>query len=54
MNEYAKLQKELEEKECPKCHGLGECDDADCGDIYFNTWKCPDCNGSGIKPETKK
>jgi DnaJ-class molecular chaperone len=41
----------LETAKCPDCDGSGECDDADLGDIYFNTWKCPKCNGTGV---TKK
>ena len=54
MNKYQELEKELERLKCKKCHGLGTCDDADFGDIYFNEWTCPDCNGTGIIEEEKK
>lgn len=54
MNKYEKLEKELEKMKCPTCHGLGKCDDADFGDIFCNTWTCPDCKGTGIKKEKKK
>jgi hypothetical protein len=30
---------------CSTCHGAGMLDDAAPGDIFFNTWKCPDCYG---------
>ncbi|MFG6500195.1 hypothetical protein [Sulfitobacter sp. 1A15106] len=35
---------------CGTCEGLGELDDADCGDISFRTWVCPACSGSKTVP----
>ncbi|WP_273794893.1 hypothetical protein [Brucella intermedia] len=32
---------------CKVCGGTGERNDADCGDIYFNTWVCDGCGGKG-------
>jgi DnaJ-class molecular chaperone len=49
MNQYETLKKELEEKKCSKCGGLGNCDDAALGDIYFNRWTCEACKGTGIE-----
>jgi DnaJ-class molecular chaperone len=55
MNELQRLREELKNRTCPTCHGLGHCDDADLGDIFYRTWTCPDCNGTGLKTEgTKK
>lgn len=34
---------------CPTCDGLGEYDDAEPGDISFNTVKCSPCKGTGFK-----
>ena len=39
---------------CPRCHGIGKLDDAEPGDIYFRTWKCPDCNGFDVSAEKEK
>lgn len=33
-------------KKCPTCKGIGVLDDADPGDIMFNTWPCPTCKGN--------
>lgn len=30
---------------CSNCGGSGELDDADFGDISFNVWDCPECDG---------
>ncbi len=54
MNEYEKLKAELEKKRCKACGGSGVCDDADLGDIFFRTWKCPNCNGTGLLTISKK
>lgn len=48
MNQYILLCKVLEKLRCERCKGSGEIDDADLGDIYFNKWVCPDCNGAGV------
>ena len=49
MSKYYELLKELESTKCPTCHGGGECDDAEPGDIFCRTWVCPDCHGTGLK-----
>jgi dCMP deaminase len=38
----------MSDPDCPKCHGLGKYDDAEPGDISFNTWNC-DCRISRNK-----
>jgi len=56
-NEYSKLKEELKNKKCKTCGGLGQCDDAEPGDIWFRTWECPVCKGTGInenQTEAKK
>lgn len=51
-NNFKQAQKHLENNKCKKCDGLGELDDSDCGDMYYNTWKCDACGGTGmIAPE---
>lgn len=52
MNEFHRLEEQLELSRCPTCRGLGKCDDADFGDIYYNEWTCPTCKGTGINPES--
>jgi DnaJ-class molecular chaperone len=49
MNNYERAVKALNDKKCPVCRGLGKCDDADLGDIYYNEWTCKACAGTGIK-----
>lgn len=49
MSKYHDLIKQLESAKCPDCRGMGEMDDAEPGDIYFNTWVCTSCNGTGLK-----
>lgn len=49
-SEYEKQKAELESRKCDTCKGSGECDDADLGDISYNTWTCEDCKGTGLKP----
>lgn len=36
---------------CTKCFGKGTLDDAGPGDIYYNTWECPSCEGTGLNFE---
>ena len=43
------MSEALEEQRCPQCHGIGKCDDADFGDIFYNEWVCPACGGTGMK-----
>lgn len=38
----------MSDPDCPKCHGSGQIDDAEPGDISFNTWNC-DCRISRNK-----
>lgn len=52
MSEYFKQLEVLKARRCDKCHGTGECDDAEPGDMSFNTWPCPDCGGTGMTPRT--
>lgn len=40
---------DLLSKKCDECGGMGTVDDADLGDIAFNTYVCPKCNGTGFK-----
>lgn len=54
MSEYHRRLKELQDSRCPTCYGNGECDDAEAGDMFFNTWTCPTCKGTGIKEESKR
>jgi DnaJ-class molecular chaperone len=54
VNSYQQAKLELENTRCPTCDGLGDCDDAGPGDIYFETWICPDCRGTGLKPTLKE
>ena len=51
MTKFQELLKKLESRRCKECHGSGECDDSDLGDISFNTWICPKCNGTGLLKE---
>jgi DnaJ-class molecular chaperone len=48
MDNYQQKLQALQNKKCETCSGTGECNDADFGDMYFNTWKCLDCNGKGL------
>lgn len=50
-NPYYALKNRIESFRCKTCRGLGTCDDADPGDIMFNTWTCRTCNGSGFDPK---
>ena len=51
MSAYHKILKQVEECRCENCGGLGTCDDAEPGDIYYNTWECTECKGSGLNAE---
>ena len=45
---YEQLKEQVERKACPTCKGHGEVDDAEPGDIAYNTYVCPECKGSGF------
>jgi len=32
---------------CTTCYGSGKLNDAEAGDIFYDEWDCPDCNGRG-------
>lgn len=49
MSQFQDAVKELTDAMCKTCSGLGECDDADAGDIYYNHWPCLDCDATGFK-----
>lgn len=49
MSKYYELLEELKSAKCPDCRGMGEMDDAEAGDVYFNTWVCTSCHGTGLK-----
>jgi hypothetical protein len=48
MSKYMDLLEKLKEAKCGQCGGLGEVNDADPGDMYYNEWTCPKCFGSGF------
>lgn len=47
-NAYWDIRNTLTDLVCKTCHGSGKCDDAEPGDIGFNEWQCPDCDGNGF------
>jgi DnaJ-class molecular chaperone len=49
VSAFLALLNEVQSKKCPICHGLGEYDDADFGDIACRTFKCQSCKGTGFK-----
>lgn len=53
MSLFQDMEASLNHAKCKTCGGLGKCDDAGDGDIYFNEWKCTTCRGSGINPSIK-
>lgn len=48
-NAFEKAKRNLEKRKCATCHGSGKLDDMEPGDISYNEWVCPDCNGTGFK-----
>lgn len=52
-SQYQKDLESLKSKACKPCGGLGEVDDAHCGDISYNSWECGDCGGSGYGKEER-
>lgn len=49
MSEFQEMREELEKRKCTECQGLGECDDAEPGDIFFLKWTCEACKGTGLR-----
>lgn len=48
MSNYEEVEKRLKKARCKSCNGGGTRNDADFGDISFNTWECGDCSGTGF------
>lgn len=49
MSRYQEAIEALTAKCCHDCHGLGEKDDAEIGDISCRKWVCATCLGTGFK-----
>ncbi|WP_247875319.1 dATP/dGTP pyrophosphohydrolase domain-containing protein [Ochrobactrum sp. Marseille-Q0166] len=45
--DHAEAMQVLAKCACKVCGGTGERNDADCGDMYLNTWVCDGCDGQG-------
>lgn len=45
---YAAAQRELDRLRCSNCYGRGLCDDAEPGDMDYETWECDNCDGTGL------
>lgn len=50
---YEEVKLQLEKAKCPTCTGIGKCNDAEIGDIYFGIWVCKSCDGNGFKQGVK-
>lgn len=48
MTDYLKAKELLIAAKCPTCHGLGTVNDAELGDISFNTKPCEACETHGL------
>jgi hypothetical protein len=48
VSRYTNAVARLAADECTECGGIGECNDAELGDIYHRRWKCEKCGGSGF------
>jgi DnaJ-class molecular chaperone len=53
MSQFEDEMAALEATRCPTCKGSGALDDAEDGDIFYHTWTCDHCKGTGKKPEIK-
>ena len=53
MSNHEDLSAKLKHMACPECYGRGKLDDADLGDIFFNEWQCPHCEGTGFREGIK-
>lgn len=51
---FHKLRSIVNEAKCPECGGLGECNDAEPGDIFCRTWVCGECHGTGMNKSVKQ
>ena len=49
MNAFEEISDQLYKLMCTYCDGHGVVDDAEPGDISFNTYDCPSCGGTGFK-----
>jgi DnaJ-class molecular chaperone len=49
VSAFQNLIDEVSSLKCPTCSGLGEYDDAGFGDIFFNTYRCTACKGTGFR-----
>lgn len=48
MSNYTDLRDKLTREMCSECAGAGTYDDADCGDMYYKTYECNACSGTGF------
>jgi DnaJ-class molecular chaperone len=48
LSAYNVIADLMNEVGCVTCGGMGECNDADFGDISYSRWKCPECKGTGF------
>lgn len=48
MSSFLDLKEQVDAMRCSACFGLGQCDDAEDGDISFHTWQCASCKGTGF------
>ena len=46
---YQEILDQIKSLACKTCYGSGELDDAEAGDIRFNTFPCKKCKGTGWK-----
>lgn len=53
MSKFEKMMRNLMKQRCEACHGSGKVDDAEPGDIYYHTFECKECGGSGIRKVKK-
>lgn len=53
MSEYDEEVAKLRARKCVPCDGSGQQNDAEAGDMYYNEWKCPACNGTGLAKGSK-
>ena len=49
ISKWERMRAELEMRKCPICAGLGSYDDAEPGDIAFDTFPCNACNYTGFR-----
>ena len=45
---YLLTKDRLEQEKCPNCMGLGQQNNAEPGDIGYDTWECKPCKGTGF------